>query len=106
AVLGSRHAGSVSLRSDESRDLAGGYSGFDNFRGLGALLAAELTVFTYDRRGRGESADTERYAVAREVEDLAAVIAEAGGSAFVYAFSSGGPPRSTGSSPRSACRAR
>lgn len=71
-------------------DPAGGYSGFDNIRGLGALLAAEFTVYTYDRRGRGKSGDTEPYAVAREVEDLAAVIAETGGSAFVYGFSSGG----------------
>lgn len=71
-------------------DPAGGYSGFDNIRGLGALLAARFCVYTYDRRGRGKSGDTEPYAVAREVEDLAAVIAEAGGSAFVYAFSSGG----------------
>jgi pimeloyl-ACP methyl ester carboxylesterase len=71
-------------------DPAGGYSGFDSIRGLGALLAADFTVFTYDRRGRGTSGDTQPYAVEREVEDLAAVIAEAGGSAFVYGFSSGG----------------
>jgi pimeloyl-ACP methyl ester carboxylesterase len=71
-------------------DPAGGHSGFDNIRGLGALLAAEFTVHTYDRRGRGRSGDTEPYAVEREVEDLAAVIAAAGGSAFVYGFSSGG----------------
>jgi pimeloyl-ACP methyl ester carboxylesterase len=71
-------------------DPAGGYSGFDNIRGLGALLSAEFTVDTYDRRGRGKSGDTEPYAVAREVEDLGAVIADAGGSASVYGFSSGG----------------
>jgi pimeloyl-ACP methyl ester carboxylesterase len=71
-------------------DPAGGYSGFDSIRGLGRLLAAEFTVYTYDRRGRGNSGDTQPYGVEREVEDLAAVIAEAGGSALVYAFSSGG----------------
>jgi pimeloyl-ACP methyl ester carboxylesterase len=71
-------------------DPAGGYSGFDTIRGLGTLLAAQFSVYTYDRRGRGESGDNEPYAVEREVEDLAAVIAEAGGSAFVYGFSSGG----------------
>jgi len=70
-------------------DPAGGYSGFDNIRGLGALLAADFGVYTYDRRGRGESGDAEVYAVEREVEDLAALIAEAGGSASVYGFSSG-----------------
>jgi pimeloyl-ACP methyl ester carboxylesterase len=56
---------------------------------LAAALAAQFTVFTYDRRGRGESGDSGRYAVEREVEDLEALIREAGGSAFVYGHSSG-----------------
>lgn len=56
---------------------------------LAALLAPHFTVFTYDRRGRGDSGDTLPYAVEREVEDIAALIAEAGGSAFVYGISSG-----------------
>jgi pimeloyl-ACP methyl ester carboxylesterase len=71
-------------------DPALGYSGFDNIRGLGALLAASFTVYTYDRRGRGESTDSPPYAVEREIEDLVAVIAEAGATAYVYGFSSGG----------------
>jgi pimeloyl-ACP methyl ester carboxylesterase len=53
------------------------------------LLGPRFSVITYDRRGRGESGDTAPYAPAREVEDLDALIAEAGGSAFVYAISSG-----------------
>jgi len=56
---------------------------------LAALLAPHFTVFHYDRRGRGDSSDTAPYAVEREVEDLGALIAEAGGSAFVYGMSSG-----------------
>src|SRR2546425_3898241 len=56
---------------------------------LASLLAPRFTVVTYDRRGRGESGDTPPYAPAREVEDLEALIAEAGGSAFVVAMSSG-----------------
>jgi len=55
-------------------------------------VARELTGFTtysYDRRGRGDSGDTPPYAVAREIEDLAAVIEEAGGEAMVYGMSSG-----------------
>jgi alpha-beta hydrolase superfamily lysophospholipase len=56
---------------------------------LAALLAPHLTVFNYDRRGRGDSGDTAPYAVEREVEDLDAVIAEAGGSAFAFGMSSG-----------------
>jgi len=56
---------------------------------LAALLASRLTVFSYDRRGRGDSGDTAPYSVAREVDDVAALIAEAGGSAYVYGISSG-----------------
>ena len=56
---------------------------------LAARLAPDFTVVAYDRRGRGDSGDTPPYAVAREVEDLAALITEAGGSAFVYGHSSG-----------------
>jgi len=58
-------------------------------RPLAALLTLHFTVFTYDRSGRGESGDTAPYAVEREVEDLEALIKEAGGSAFVYGISSG-----------------
>ncbi len=57
--------------------------------GLSAALAPHFTVFAYDRRGRGESGDTAPYAVEREVEDLDALITEAGGSAFVFGHSSG-----------------
>lgn len=52
-------------------------------------LAQDFTIFTYDRRGRGDSSDRAPYAVAREIEDLAALIEEAGGSAFVLGHSSG-----------------
>jgi pimeloyl-ACP methyl ester carboxylesterase len=57
---------------------------------LAALLAQQFTVFHYDRRGRGESGDTPPYAVEREIEDLAALIHEAGGQAAVFGMSSGG----------------
>jgi pimeloyl-ACP methyl ester carboxylesterase len=56
---------------------------------LAALLTEHFTVFIYDRRGRGDSGDTAPYAVEREVEDIEALINEAGGSAFVYGVSSG-----------------
>jgi pimeloyl-ACP methyl ester carboxylesterase len=70
-------------------DGAGCWSGFNSQRPLAELLADDLTVVTYDRRGRGASTDTPPYAVAREVEDLAAVIASVGSSAAVYGISSG-----------------
>jgi pimeloyl-ACP methyl ester carboxylesterase len=57
--------------------------------GLATLLADRLTVFNYDRRGRGDSSDTQPYAVEREFEDLAAVLDLAGGSAAVYGTSGG-----------------
>jgi pimeloyl-ACP methyl ester carboxylesterase len=53
------------------------------------LLADKFTVYTYDRRGRGDSGDTKPYAVEREIEDLAAVIEAAGGTAMLYGISSG-----------------
>lgn len=56
---------------------------------LAELLAPRFRVFTYDRRGRGGSGDTPPYDVDREVEDLAAIISEAGGSAAVHGTSSG-----------------
>lgn len=58
--------------------------------GLVRLLAPRLTVYSYDRRGRGDSGDTLPYAVEREIEDLAALIEIAGGSAALYGHSSGG----------------
>jgi pimeloyl-ACP methyl ester carboxylesterase len=56
---------------------------------LAALLSQHFTVFTYDRRGRGDSGDYPSYTVEREVDDIEALINEAGGSAFVYGISSG-----------------
>jgi len=56
---------------------------------LAALLAQRFTALNYDRRGRGDSGDTAPYAVDREVEDIEALINEAGGDAFVVGFSSG-----------------
>lgn len=57
---------------------------------LAQALSDRFTVYRYDRRGRGESTDgTAPHAVAREVEDIAALIEEAGGSAFVCGQSSG-----------------
>jgi hypothetical protein len=54
-----------------------------------AAMSADFTVYRYDRRRRGDSTDTQPYDVAREVEDLDALVAEAGGSAFAYGISSG-----------------
>jgi pimeloyl-ACP methyl ester carboxylesterase len=65
------------------------YRGMGQSGQLAELLAQHFTVFTYDRRGRGDSGDTAPYAVEREVEDIAALLSEAGGAAFVWGMSSG-----------------
>ena len=59
------------------------------FASLAARLAPRFTVIAFDRRGRGDSGDTAPYAVEREVEDIAALLDEAGGSAFLFGHSSG-----------------
>ncbi|WP_020620414.1 alpha/beta fold hydrolase [Paenibacillus daejeonensis] len=53
------------------------------------LLSDQYTVYNYDRRGRGDSGDATSYTIAREIEDLEALIAQAGGTAYVWGLSSG-----------------
>ena len=65
------------------------YRSFGPMPGLAKLLAPHFSVTTYDRRGRGESSNSRPYTLEREVEDLLALIKEAGGSAYVYGISSG-----------------
>ena len=62
---------------------------FGPMQPLAALLTRHFTVYTYDRRGRGDSGDASVYSPAREVEDMAALIAAAGGAACVFGASSG-----------------
>ncbi|MEU2079096.1 alpha/beta fold hydrolase [Streptomyces sp. NPDC013489] len=59
-------------------------------RALGGLLARRFSVVAYDRRGRGGSGDTGPYAVEREIEDLAAVVGEAGTGAVLHGTGTGG----------------
>jgi pimeloyl-ACP methyl ester carboxylesterase len=56
---------------------------------LASLLAPHVTVYRYDRRGRGDSGDTLPYAVEREIEDIETLIDEAGGTAYLFGHSSG-----------------
>jgi pimeloyl-ACP methyl ester carboxylesterase len=65
------------------------YRGMGPMSGLAERLTDHFTVYTYDRRGRGESGDTLPFAVEREIEDLDALVTHAGGSAYGYAISSG-----------------
>jgi pimeloyl-ACP methyl ester carboxylesterase len=56
---------------------------------LAELLSSSFTVYHYDRRGRGDSGDTAPYAVEREIDDIDALIRDAGGSASLFGMSSG-----------------
>jgi pimeloyl-ACP methyl ester carboxylesterase len=56
---------------------------------LAELLGQHFTVYNYDRRGRGASSDTEPFAKEREMEDLQALVEDAGGQAMVFGISSG-----------------
>lgn len=70
--------------------IGGAFNDRTTVAGLAEQLAARFTVVTYDRRGRGASGDeSQDYAIADEVGDLAAVIAQAGGRAGVFGHSSG-----------------
>lgn len=65
------------------------HRGFGPARGIAAQLADSHRVFGYDRRGRGESGTGGPYDVQREIEDLAALVEAAGGSATLLGISSG-----------------
>jgi pimeloyl-ACP methyl ester carboxylesterase len=58
-------------------------------RGLAAALADTYTVYFYDRRGRGDSGNTLPWSPQREIEDLAALLKAAGGTAYLLGTSSG-----------------
>ena len=69
------------------------YRAFDQgMAELAKLLAPHFTIIHYDRRGRGDSTDNTDAlpdALQREIEDIEALIDEAGGSASLYGISSG-----------------
>ncbi|MFG2055312.1 alpha/beta fold hydrolase [Micromonospora sp. NPDC048930] len=69
--------------------VGGAFNDRGTVRPLAAALTSDFTVYGYDRRGRGDSGDTGPYAVQREIEDVAALIERAGGTAYLYGLSSG-----------------
>ena len=69
--------------------VGGAFNDRSTVAGLAAVLSSGFTTLAYDRRGRGDSGDGDGYAVEREVEDLAALIEHAGGTAAVFGHSSG-----------------
>lgn len=69
--------------------VTGTLQGRTTYRPTAEALSRYFTVFNYDRRGRGDSTDTPPYSVTKEIDDLGALIAEAGGTASLYGHSSG-----------------
>lgn len=66
------------------------YRAFDpSMAQMAGLLGKHFNVYNYDRRGRGESSDTQPFAKEREIEDLQALVEVAGGKAMVFGISSG-----------------
>jgi pimeloyl-ACP methyl ester carboxylesterase len=70
--------------------IGGAFNDRSTVAALAIMLAPDVTAVTYDRRGRGDSGDGDDYTLEREIEDLAAVIGHAGGSASLFGHSSGG----------------
>lgn len=73
--------------------IGGAFNDRTTVAGLAAAIAPELTAISYDRRGRGDSTDKAGhgdYTVAREIEDLAALIDQLGGTVGLFGHSSGG----------------
>ncbi|WP_200210171.1 alpha/beta fold hydrolase [Micromonospora coerulea] len=69
--------------------VGGAFNDRSTTRALAAALAGDFTTYGYDRRGRGDSGDTAPYSVQREIEDVAALVGAAGGTAYLYGLSSG-----------------
>jgi pimeloyl-ACP methyl ester carboxylesterase len=68
------------------------HGGLSDHRAASALLPyldPHFTVYAFDRRGHGASGKAGQYAVAREVEDVAAVLSEAGPPRHLFGHSSG-----------------
>lgn len=65
------------------------YRSFGPMKKFASLLSNNFTVYWYDRRGRGDSGDSPNYSPDREVEDIEALINEAGRPAFLLGLSSG-----------------
>ena len=69
--------------------VVGAFNGRSTTAPLAEALQGRFTVLNYDRRGRGDSGDTQPYSIEREIEDIDALIGAAGGSAAVFGYSSG-----------------
>jgi pimeloyl-ACP methyl ester carboxylesterase len=62
----------------------------EDWREVEPTFAEHFTVYNVDRRGRGESGDADAYSLEREIEDVAAVLEQAGDGATLFGHSFGG----------------
>ena len=62
----------------------------DTWGSLQPLLSEHHTVWSYDRRGRGQSGDGPDYSLEREIQDVQAVVAAAGPTPHLLGHSFGG----------------
>src|SRR3954467_14958608 len=69
--------------------VGGAFNDRTTVAGLAEVLAGDFTTIAYDRRGRGDAGAAVTFASEGEIEDIAALIAEAGGTASVFGHSSG-----------------
>ncbi|MGI5129577.1 alpha/beta fold hydrolase [Pseudonocardia sp. CA-107938] len=69
--------------------IGGAFNDRSTGNALAAALAPDVATVTVDRRGRGASGYRPDHDPAREVEDVAAVIAAVGGEADLFGHSSG-----------------
>ncbi|MBN8231596.1 alpha/beta hydrolase [Corallococcus macrosporus] len=67
----------------------GTLSTWDDWRDVASRLSPRFTNFVLERRGRGASADGTAYALEREVEDVLALMQEAGPGASLFGHSLG-----------------
>jgi pimeloyl-ACP methyl ester carboxylesterase len=70
--------------------IGGGLDDGSENEALARELAENFTAYNFARRGRGDSGDTPPYAVEREIEDIAALVTEAGRAVHLFGASSGG----------------
>ncbi|NOK16821.1 alpha/beta fold hydrolase [Corallococcus carmarthensis] len=68
----------------------GTLSTWGDWRDVASRLSPHFTNFVLERRGRGASADGAAYALEREVEDVLALMQEAGPGASLFGHSLGG----------------
>ncbi|AFE06364.1 alpha/beta hydrolase fold protein [Corallococcus coralloides DSM 2259] len=70
--------------------VCGTLSTWNDWRDVASRLSPRFTNFVLERRGRGASADGAAYALEREVEDVLALMQEAGPGASLFGHSLGG----------------